>query len=147
MTPRKRPVEAATPAEAVTVAPAPSLTFTVPYSAMCPDNDRFCVPNGRGRMVLTARYRKALVDVAAAAARAMVGTSWRMTDQAVQIEVRAFLPDKRVRDVSNFAKLAGDALSGYAYFDDVQIVESRFRKMGLDRDNPRVEITVTRAAA
>ena len=141
MPPRKRPVDVQTPLEAVLVAPAPSLAFTVPYATMCPDNDRFLV--ARGRMILTARYRKALVDVAAAAARAMEHSLWRMTEEPVQLKVCAYLPDKRVRDVSNFAKLIGDALSGFAYFDDVQVYEAWFRKMGIDRDNPRVEILVS----
>jgi len=57
------------------------------------------------------------------------------------LEADFYMPDKRKRDNSNMYKLLLDALEGVVYFDDY-FVKPRTMHVGLDRLNPRVEVSV-----
>lgn len=53
------------------------------------------------------------------------------------------MPDNRRRDAVNLLKAPLDALAhAGVYEDDSQIVELSIRRAGLDRANPRLEITL-----
>jgi Holliday junction resolvase RusA-like endonuclease len=52
-----------------------------------------------------------------------------------------FYMARRNGDVSNRVKALEDALSGYAYDDDLQVVRHTDARH-LDMDNPRVEVSV-----
>lgn len=59
----------------------------------------------------------------------------------IEIDVRIYFGDKRVRDVDNFNKLWMDALTGIVYEDDKQIKRLSIEKH-YDKKNPRLEITI-----
>jgi Holliday junction resolvase RusA-like endonuclease len=61
----------------------------------------------------------------------------------VELVARCWFPDNRKRDASNLAKMLGDSLSGIVLEDDSQIHIETYQRMGIDKANPRVEITVT----
>ena len=53
------------------------------------------------------------------------------------------MPDNRRRDIDNLWKAAGDSLQAARVFeDDAQIVELTIRNAGVDRDRPRLDVTV-----
>lgn len=58
----------------------------------------------------------------------------------LHLRVEFYYPDKRNRDLDNIKGLL-DALTGILYRDDGQIVRLDLAKH-LDRENPRIEITV-----
>ena len=60
---------------------------------------------------------------------------------AVALEIHLWWPDARRRDVDNIKGLL-DAFSGVVYVDDSQIERLVVRK-GIDRLNPRIEVTAT----
>ena len=57
------------------------------------------------------------------------------------IEIKYFFPDKRRRDIDNFLKLIFDAATGLIWEDDSQIQSMMLSKY-IDKDNPRVELTI-----
>lgn len=62
------------------------------------------------------------------------------------VSIVAWMPDARRRDVDNLCKAPLDAL-GHAgvYEDDSQIQMLMIRKAGIDRENPRIEVTLEAA--
>jgi Holliday junction resolvase RusA-like endonuclease len=65
------------------------------------------------------------------------------TPDPVIVEMAFFLGDRRRADLSNFLKLAEDALNTIAWDDDSQIIEAHVRKH-VDKLFPRTEIQVWR---
>lgn len=64
----------------------------------------------------------------------------------VRVTVEASMPDARRRDIDNLWKAAGDALQAARVFDDdSQIVELTIRHAGIDRERPRLDVTVEAA--
>lgn len=63
----------------------------------------------------------------------------------LRLHADCYFPDRRQRDAGNYRKMIGDALSGIAYTDDSQLVSETWEKAGLDRENPRIEITLEAA--
>lgn len=60
-----------------------------------------------------------------------------------RVTVAAYMPDARRRDVDNVLKASLDALTAArVYEDDSQIVKLTVERMGIDRDRPRLEVTV-----
>lgn len=59
----------------------------------------------------------------------------------LEIQVKLFFGDKRVRDWDNFHKLSMDALSGIVWVDDSQIQMAHVCKH-YDKENPRIEIDI-----
>jgi Holliday junction resolvase RusA-like endonuclease len=58
-----------------------------------------------------------------------------------RVDVEAFLPDERRRDLDNIAKTLLDALNGVLYLDDSQVTVLMVATH-VDRDRPRVEVRV-----
>jgi Holliday junction resolvase RusA-like endonuclease len=58
-----------------------------------------------------------------------------------RVDVEAFLPDERRRDLDNVAKTILDALNGVLYLDDSQIT-TLLVATHVDRERPRVEVRV-----
>jgi crossover junction endodeoxyribonuclease RusA len=57
----------------------------------------------------------------------------------LKVEIDAWLPDSRRRDIDNLQKAALDALQhAGAYADDSQIIDLRIRRAGIDRLQPRL---------
>lgn len=60
--------------------------------------------------------------------------------------IDASMPDARRRDLDNLLKAAQDAMqAARLYDDDSQIVDLRIRHAGIDRDNPRLDVTLEAA--
>lgn len=64
------------------------------------------------------------------------------TDARYSLTIIPHFPDLRRRDLDNLEKTVGDALNGIIWDDDSQIDEV-YKRRHLDRENPRVEITIT----
>lgn len=115
------------------------LHLTFPWAVLTPDNRRF--HPGRGH-VLTARYRKGKESVYLLAVDQTKPPRPVFPLEAVEVGLVFFVPDKRRRDPTNLLKGLLDALEGAVYSDDKQIEALAWRK-ALDRDNPRVEVTIS----
>lgn len=81
--------------------------------------------------------------------RTSVATEFVLSKQAglgassVRVKAIAYLPDRRRRDLDNLGKAVYDALQAAQVFvDDSQIVDAHWVKGPVDRDNPRIEVTV-----
>lgn len=95
----------------------------------------------RGRMLISADGRSYRQEAVIAA---MPGQ--RFGAAKVRVSIDAWLPDNRRRDVDNLLKAPLDALCHAGiYDDDSQIVELSIRRAGLDKANPRLEITLEAA--
>ncbi len=95
----------------------------------------------RGRMLISADGRTYRQEAIAAAV-----TGDRFGSVKVRVSIEAWLPDNRRRDVDNLLKAPLDALCHAGiYEDDSQIVELSIRRAGLDKANPRLEITLEAA--
>jgi len=58
-----------------------------------------------------------------------------------RVDVEAYLPDERRRDLDNVAKTVLDALNGVLYLDDSQVTVLMVATH-VDRERPRVEVRV-----
>lgn len=81
--------------------------------------------------------------------RQAVGQAWLLARQQgfgrrkVRVSVVAFMPDNRRRDIDNLWKAAGDALQACRVVeDDSQIVRLLIEHGGIDRERPRLEVTI-----
>ena len=63
------------------------------------------------------------------------------TSNTIEIHIKLFFGDKRVRDWDNFHKISMDALTGIIWEDDVQIQKATVEK-SYSKENPRVEIEI-----
>ena len=91
----------------------------------------------RGRAVKSAEARAYQAHVAAIATRH--GMRPVCGDVAVTLDV--YRPAKR-GDLDNTAKVTLDALKGFAFGDDKQVVELVMKRFD-DKNNPRIEVAVT----
>lgn len=118
-----------------------TLTITLPY----PPTANTYYRKYRGRMVLSDRGR-VYKDTAAKLWRAEHGLRPRPMSGRLSMLIQAWMPDRRVRDIDNIQKPVLDSLKGFAYEDDKTVRDLRTVERGVDKDNPRVEITVTKEA-
>jgi Holliday junction resolvase RusA-like endonuclease len=112
--------------------------ITLPWKVLVPDNARHGL--FRGRILLTSKYRMALYSASLLAAAQWPGAPIK---GPVSLAVTLYEPDKRRRDVLNYGKLIGDALSMVVIVDDSQIDHATMIRGGIDRYNPRAVIEVT----
>lgn len=69
-----------------------------------------------------------------------------MGRQPIKLVIDAHMPDARRRDLDNLNKAALDAMQAARVFeDDSQVVDLHIRRAGIDRTNPRLEITLEAA--
>lgn len=96
--------------------------------------------NVRGRTLLSAagrQYRAAGVSAALLARSAAFG------EGLVSVDIVAWLPDRRRRDADNMFKAPLDVLVAAGVInDDSQIMALSIRKAGVDRENPRLEVSI-----
>jgi crossover junction endodeoxyribonuclease RusA len=86
----------------------------------------------------TRGYEHALKTYALQAARLQ---GWPLaTRERLAVTLRAFFPDRRTRDLDNTFKCL-DGANGVVWHDDEQIDELHVYR-GVDRKNPRLEVTV-----
>lgn len=118
------------------------ITLTLPWDVLVPDNRKYTV--SRGRIILTTEYRHAKQWIYEIALADRAQKRWRPIDGRIALHAVVYEPDaSRVRDVCNFAKLVQDGLACECYEDDGQIDDARWIRGGIDRNNPRMEITLT----
>ena len=109
---------------------------TIPWSHCVSKNDKLTVVRGRPR--LSTKYKNAKEAIC------WLGkATWsKPATWPVAVEVLVFPPNKRHYDIFNVTQLIFDGLEGAAYEDDYQISYGSVKRMDIDRDNPRVEVTV-----
>lgn len=61
----------------------------------------------------------------------------------LEIKIKLFFWDKRIRDWDNWHKISMDALTGIVYDDDSQIKKALVEIMEVDKEKPRIEIIIT----
>ena len=125
------------------------ITVTLPWRALFLDNNRLRPVTMRGkggkmvaRLVPTGDYKKAQK-----LARGLIKTQYRGRPLIgpVELSVEVFVPDDVRRDVTNYAKMIGDALVGTLITDDRWQVlrKTTWRVPRIDRENPRAVLTLT----
>ena len=99
-----------------------SLTFDVPWSALCSDNRKF-----KFRFVLSPQYREAKKLVGTFAKAAAKKSGWVLADVDLGLYVRVREPDRRRRDL-NFSKNLKDGITdvGGVWGDDRQVRDERW---------------------
>lgn len=108
------------------------MKITLPYP---PSANRYW-RNWRGRTVLSAEARAYKADVGKRCKAAKL----KPTGANVSLFLDVYRP-RRAGDLSNRIKVIEDALQGYAFEDDDQVVKI-FARRGDDKANPRVEVVV-----
>lgn len=97
----------------------------------------------KGRVLLSKDGRQYRADVLAAWLPLRVQGFGRAP---LRVSIEAWMPDARRRDIDNLNKAALDAMQAARVFeDDSQVVDLRIRRAGMDRANPRLEITLEAA--
>lgn len=115
------------------------LVLTLPWDVLCRDNAKYTV--SRGKIVLSSEYRTAKA-AAHLRAKAQVRASQRLTGRLAMVATFREPDRRRTRDVTNYAKMLCDALTGAAWEDDGQLDDARYIRGPVDRANPRVEVEV-----
>lgn len=114
--------------------------FTVPGVPHPKERPRF---TRTGRAYTPAATRAAESRVETLFLQGWIEPTWRvecLTSRAfVELEIDAYIPDNKTRDVDNIAKLVQDALNGMAYHDDRQIRRLEVEAV-LDRADPRTVV-------
>lgn len=120
------------------------MKLTLPWAAVLHDNHRFIAirMGKKARLSASPEYREKKE-----VAETLLVAQWKGPKLKGELKLRAlcFFPDLRKRDSGNYRKLITDSLSGIAYSDDSQLVSETWEKAGLDRENPRIEITLEAA--
>ena len=102
------------------------------------------LPNGRVARKGTERSRAYKDHVGLLTMLAVNRSGWRSRpEETFAVTLRAFVGTLRTIDVDNIAKCALDGIKGPAFPDDRQVVRLLVEK-SLDRERPRLEVTVTR---
>ena len=73
------------------------------------------------------------------------GWTTRTHEESFAVTLRAFVGDARTIDCDNIAKNVLDAMKGYAFPDDRQVMRLVVEK-SIDRERPRLEVEVERIA-
>lgn len=97
----------------------------------------------RGKRFMTKKGEKYMKDVFIITEHAVGIQNYSLEQEGVWLvaELRFYYPDRRRRDCHNQHKLIMDALEGVAFHED-RWVMVRDMYVGLDREFPRVEVTI-----
>lgn len=113
-----------------------SITFTVPGKTVSKSNAyRIC--GKRLRKTKECKDWEAAIRKVAASAH-----SGEPHEGTVYLKISLYFPDKRRRDIDNPLKSILDAMNGVIYKDDSQVFRI-FVEKDIDRDDPRIEVTVS----
>lgn len=118
-----------------------ALDLTIPWDHLVSDNERHRRrgPSGRAYKVGKEAMRLVCLDqVRGERPRFPKGTK-------LALQARFHPPDRRRRDVTNLLKGMLDAMQGIVYADDFDLVDLSVQRVEMDREEPRVEITVSNA--
>lgn len=118
--------------------------IVIPWHFVMHDNHRLMPARPRvgqytARLITAPGYRQAK-----AGAEYTIKAQWKGQRLCGVLEIigRCFFPDNRKRDAGNYRKLLTDAMSGICYDDDAQLYREVWERVGIDKANPRVEITI-----
>jgi Holliday junction resolvase RusA-like endonuclease len=120
------------------------VTIVVPWSCLCSDNQRHTatIRAGKPLIVMGGRYREAKDKIRNLARRQVQDAS--PADGPLELVAAFWLPDRRVHDITNFAKIIADGLEGIIYANDHQLSRTEWYKLGVDVDAPRAEVKIFR---
>jgi Holliday junction resolvase RusA-like endonuclease len=108
----------------------------IPWEHVVSKNAKLTVVHGRPR--LSTKYKNAKEAI-----YWLAMTVWQVpADWPVRVDVKVYPPDRRHYDIFNVTQLIFDGLEGAAYLNDYQIADGRVRRMDIDKQKPRVEVTV-----
>lgn len=120
---------------------------TVPFDALVPDNQKYGAraiktPHGKIRagLFLSADYRAAKGRIEGIARRVM--RDMGPCASPVHVDFECWMPDRRQRDMMNYAKILCDALKGICFEDDSLIYSARWDRKGIHRDAPAIVVTI-----
>lgn len=122
-------------------------TITIPWKFLALANHRLMpvvrwIDRAPKAVLITAPdYRQAKES-----AEYHIKSQWRgmeMLTGPLQLVALCYFPDKRKRDAVNISKMVCDAMNGLVYVDDSQIEDERWIKAGIDKENPRAELSIT----
>ena len=123
--------------------PPRELRFTIAGDVV-PAQMGAILPNGRVARKGTERVRAYKQHVGLLAMLAVNTFRWQSTrEESFAVTYRLFVGNARTIDADNCAKALGDAIKGVVFPDDRQIVELHVFK-SIDREKPRVEVTIDR---
>lgn len=121
------------------------MTITLPWSMVLHDNHRLMpvIINRKARLITAPEYRSAKEK-----AEWEIKRQWKAKalDGDVVLHAKAYFPNLRKRDAGNYRKMITDAMSGICYRDDSQLASETWQRVGVSKDNPRIEITLEAAA-
>lgn len=116
-------------------------TISIPWKFCAQANNRLrpIVVKGKARLSTDPTY-----SVAKQGAEWTIKKQWRGKPVTIPVSLhaRCYYPNRARRDVANLSKMIDDAMSGLVLADDSQIMKETWEVMGIDRENPRVEITL-----
>jgi crossover junction endodeoxyribonuclease RusA len=124
---------------AVAAPPYAGCSVTLPYPPSANNYWRSVVIRGRVRVLVSSEARKYKKACEAPLRRAFPS----MIEGPIWIDVRVYRPIRR-GDLGNRIKVLEDAMQGFAYANDDQIVKISAERFD-DKLNPRVEVTVRKA--
>lgn len=122
---------------------APRMELVVPFPPSL--NNLYAtimLMNQTPRRVLSKRGRLYHAAVAERVKLWKLQTDRRPPAPPYSLTLRVYLPDRRRHDLSNMPKVIEDALFAAIGEDDNDVTELHGTKVGLDRANPRVEVTL-----
>lgn len=117
------------------------MKITLPYP---PSVNTYWRAIGRGRVILSKKGREYRQEVAYEAVRQRGAIRKRPLEGRVKIDIMAWMPDKRRRDLDNILKATLDSLVHAAglLLDDEQIDDLRIRRAGVEKPG-RLEVKLT----
>lgn len=116
---------------------------SLPWSAVLHDNHKHVaiVSKGHARLILSPQYRATKERARYYVLKAMQGHALFLGD--VHLTATVWMPDNRRRDAGNYRKLLTDVCSGIVYADDSQLTTEIWHRGGIDREHPRIDLTLT----
>ena len=118
------------------------MKITIPWEHCISKNNKVTVW-GKGRPALTAQYRNAKASIFKIANETTSGPKYK---EPVKIRFDVFEPNRRRRDILNYTQVICDGIEDVAYDNDARICYVIVKRCGLDKENPRIEVTVTKYA-
>jgi crossover junction endodeoxyribonuclease RusA len=117
------------------------VTVTLPYPPTT--NHAYLVARGRKVKTQVARdYAHEVMWRVADEMRVDPDGGWPTSDDRLAVRVQVFMPDRRRRDLENTTKLCLDAVCKQLGIDDSQIDRLTLERAPVDRQNPRLVLTL-----
>lgn len=115
--------------------------IVIPWKFLAQANHRLLpvVRGGKAKLITAPGYR-----AAKEMAEWHIKKHWKGQPVTIPLALhaRCYFPDRIRRDAVNLSKMVDDAMSGIVFKDDSQIHKETWERTGIDRENPRVEITL-----